>query len=145
MVRRTPFIMISFRLASLCDLFDMICFGLTPLMRLYQWKSFWLTCTPLLRTVWCTNSTTLKCTFCANNIPQLFQVLLFNDLAPLCNTSSSFLFWKLRVVTIPSLVSPIFQWLYTTIFLLIHYSWELKSDEYRTSMRNLFLLFSLIQ
>ena len=60
MVQRTPFIMIFFRLAPLCDLIDMISFGLPPLMWLYQWKSFRMTFTSLLRTHWLTESPILQ-------------------------------------------------------------------------------------
>ena len=118
--------MISFRLATLCDLIDMISFGLSPLIWLYHGSSFdWLP--HLYYEFWFTESPILqhlKAPFEQSTFLNYFKSLP-NDLAPLCNTSN-FLYWKLWVSTIPSLVSPIFQWFYKSIFLLISYTRKLK-------------------
>ena len=139
LVRRTLVFMIL-RLAPLCDL--IVC---SPLDSLFQFGSFngspldWLPHLYYehsgLRLVQFYNT---LCTFCSHNFPQLFQVLLLNALAPLCNTSN-FLHWKLRVSTIWDWI----HWLYTPIFLLIPSTWELKSDKYCTSIGSLFPVLSI--
>ena len=75
LVQHTPVFMISFGLAPLYDLIDMISFRLPPSICLYQWKFSQLTSTPLLQTLWFPESPILQhlnAPLC-KQLSQLFQ------------------------------------------------------------------------